>query len=99
MIYVLCVGAMSRRSNGQTARKALVMSARKKAAKTALVLDHRPGSRKLRVHMLFDAKGAEAAFKFGSKLKLKPNTLRSWFVAFRKCRKGDAAKLHASHNA
>jgi hypothetical protein len=41
---------------------------------------HVEGSRKGKVHELFDRQGAEAAWTLGTtKLKLKPGTLRSWF--------------------
>jgi hypothetical protein len=39
--------------------------------------DHKPGSRKARVHELYDQKGAEHAWVLGLKLKLKPGTLRT----------------------
>lgn len=48
-------------------------------------LEHRDGSRKSRVHSMYDKKGADVAFKFGRGLKLKETTLRSWFVQFKKC--------------
>lgn len=40
---------------------------------------HIEGSRKGKVHALFDKQGAEAAWTLGLKLKLKQSTLRSWF--------------------
>jgi hypothetical protein len=46
--------------------------------------EHVEGSRKGKVHELFDQQGAEAAWTLGtSKLKLKPGTLRSWFGQWR----------------
>ena len=38
-----------------------------------------PGRRKGKVHELFDRLGPQAAWTLGLKLKLKENTLRSWF--------------------
>ena len=42
-------------------------------------LGHKEGSRKGKVHQLFDAQGPEAAWVLGKKLKLAEGTLRSWF--------------------
>lgn len=53
--------------------------------KKVLVLNHRDGSRKSKVHAMFDAKGPEEAKKYGLRLKLKGTTLNSWFAQFRKC--------------
>lgn len=39
---------------------------------------HKEGSRKGKVHALFDAQGIEAAWVLGRKLKLKDTTLRTW---------------------
>ena len=39
---------------------------------------HKEGSRKGKVHQLFDKEGAEAAWVLGLKLQLKQTTLRSW---------------------
>ena len=44
---------------------------------------HNEGSRKSKVHQLFDTQGAEAAWVLGLKLKLKDGTLRSWFAAWK----------------
>ena len=52
---------------------------------------HVEGSRKGKVHKLFDAQGAEAAWTLGMKLKLKEGTLRSWFAAWR--RRDDKGKV------
>ena len=41
--------------------------------------EHVEGSRKGKVHELFDEQGPEAAWTLGLKLKLKEGTLRSWF--------------------
>lgn len=40
---------------------------------------HDAGSRKGKVHRLYDTKGPEHAWTLGLKLKLKPSTLRTWF--------------------
>ena len=45
---------------------------------------HKAGSRKGKVHQLFDEKGPEAAWTLGKKLKLKETTLRAWFGAWRR---------------
>ncbi len=45
---------------------------------------HKEGSRKAKVHDLFDAEGQDAAWTRGLKLKLSPNTLRSWFATWRR---------------
>jgi len=45
---------------------------------------HKEGSRKGKVHQLFDEQGAEAAWVLGIKLKLKEGTLLSWFAAWKR---------------
>ena len=68
-------------------------SAKLPASKEPTVLDargHKPESRKAKVHALYDKDGPEAAFVLGQKLKLKDNTLRSWFMVWR--RKDKTAK-------
>jgi hypothetical protein len=45
---------------------------------------HQEGSRKGKVHQLFDTQGVEAAWVLGLKLKLKEGTLRSWFAAWKR---------------
>jgi hypothetical protein len=45
---------------------------------------HKEGSRKGKVHQLFDKEGPEAAWVLGLKLKLKEGTLRSWFAAWKR---------------
>jgi hypothetical protein len=58
------------------------MSAKKKSAKAArpnAYKEHIEGSRKGRVHELFDKQDQEAAWVLGQKLGLKQATLRSWF--------------------
>jgi hypothetical protein len=39
---------------------------------------HREGSRKGKVHALYDKQGQDAAWTLGLKLKLKESTLRTW---------------------
>jgi hypothetical protein len=46
--------------------------------------EHVEGSRKGKVHALYDKEGPEAAWTLGLKLKLKQSTLRSWFGAWNK---------------
>jgi hypothetical protein len=45
---------------------------------------HVAGSRKQKVHALFDSHGADQAWTLGKKLQLKETTLRSWFWQFKK---------------
>ena len=45
---------------------------------------HEQGSRKARVHELFDEEGAEVAFTLGKRVRLKEATLHSWFGAWRR---------------
>jgi hypothetical protein len=45
---------------------------------------HNEGSRKGKVHQLFNEQGSEAAWVLGLKLKLKGGTLRSWFAAWKR---------------
>jgi hypothetical protein len=47
---------------------------------------HKPGSRKGKVHELFDKQGPDAAWTLGLKLKLKEGTLRSWFSSWSKAK-------------
>lgn len=44
---------------------------------------HREGSRRQKVHQIFDAEGDAAAFTLGTKLKLKPSTLHTWLSKWR----------------
>jgi len=66
------------------------MTKSNKVANNVFVLVHRDGSRKSKVHAMFDAKGAEQAKKFALTLKnedgefLKETTINSWFSQFRK---------------
>ena len=48
---------------------------------------HKPGSRKAKVHELYDKEGDAAAFTLGQRLKLKDGTLRSWFMVWRRSTK------------
>ena len=45
---------------------------------------HIEGSRKQKVHALYDAQGPEAAFTLARKLGLKENSARSWFSQWRR---------------
>lgn len=58
-------------------------SAQKMTAKEATYKQHTPGRRQGKVYELFDKEGAEAAWTLGRKLKLKENTLRSWFARWK----------------
>lgn len=53
-------------------------------SKTKQVPKHKEGSRKSKVHALFDKQGQDAAWTLGLKLKLSQNTLRSWFGTWRR---------------
>lgn len=53
---------------------------------------HKEGSRKGRVHALFDKEGQDVAWTLGLKLKLSPNTLRAWFGTWRRLSAGKKAK-------
>lgn len=44
---------------------------------------HIEGSRKQKVHQLFDAEGDASAFTLGTKLKLKASSLHTWFSKWR----------------
>ena len=44
---------------------------------------HREGSRKQKVHALFDSDGDAAAYTLGIKLKLRPSSLHTWFSRWR----------------
>jgi hypothetical protein len=46
--------------------------------------DHIVGSRKGKVHELYDADGADAAFTLGRKLGLRESTLRTWMATWRR---------------
>ena len=53
-------------------------------SKTKQVTKHKEGSRKSKVHALFDKQGQDAAWTLGLTLKLSQNTLRSWFGTWRR---------------
>ena len=57
---------------------------------------HQEGSRKGKVHELFDKEGPEAAWVLGLKLKLKEGTLRSWLAAWKRLQGNDNEKVNAS---
>lgn len=44
---------------------------------------HIEGSRKQKVHALFNSQGDAAAFTLGTKLKLKASSLHTWFSKWR----------------
>jgi hypothetical protein len=72
-----------------TAKKSTKRNSKPKATKPAtkpleIAGSHKEGSRKGKVHQLFDEQGAEAAWVLGIKLKLKEGTLRSWFAAWKR---------------
>ena len=48
---------------------------------------HKIGSRKGKVHAVFDEQDEATAFTLGQKLKLKDGTLRSWFMVWRRVSK------------
>jgi hypothetical protein len=57
---------------------------------------HKEGSRKGKVHQLFDEQGAEAAWVLGLKLKLKEGTLRSWFAAWKRVQSNSKNKIETN---
>ena len=70
--------------------------------KEATVLDvrgHKPESRKAKVHALYDKDGPDSAFVLGQKLKLKDNTLRSWFMVWRRKDKKPAKATKVENKA
>jgi hypothetical protein len=48
------------------------------------VLNHRDGSRKAKIHAMFDNKGSDDARKYARRLRIKETTINSWFSQFRK---------------
>jgi hypothetical protein len=48
-----------------------------------MTMKHRDGSRRQKVHALYDSEGMAAAFTLGTKLKLKQSTLHTWFSKWR----------------
>jgi hypothetical protein len=72
-----------------TAKKSAKGKSKPKSTKSAVRPlnadgDHKEGSRKGKVHELFNKEGPEAAWVLGLKLKLKEGTLRSWFAAWKR---------------
>jgi hypothetical protein len=57
---------------------------------------HKEGSRKGKVHELFDKEGPEAASVLGLKLKLKEGTLRSWFAAWKRLQGNSKAEVNTN---
>jgi hypothetical protein len=56
---------------------------------------YKEGSRKAKVHALYDKAGPEAAWSLGLKLKLSQNTLRSWFGVWRRESEAEAKRRAA----
>ncbi len=54
------------------------------STKTKAGPKHKEGSRKSKVHALFDKEGQDAAWTLGLKLKLAQSTLRAWFATWRR---------------
>src|SRR5687768_6993148 len=63
-------------------------------AVTKAYKEHAAGSRKGKVHELYDKQGAEAAWTLGAKLGFKEGTLRSWFGVWKR----DGAAAAAAKN-
>jgi hypothetical protein len=57
---------------------------------------HKQGSRKGKVHQLFNEQGAEAAWVLGLKLQLKAGTLRSWFAAWKRVQSKSKAEINTN---
>jgi hypothetical protein len=57
---------------------------------------HKEGSRKSKVHELFNNEGPEAAWVLGLKLKLKENTLRSWFAGWKRGKTNNKGDVKAN---
>jgi hypothetical protein len=53
---------------------------------------HQAGSRKGRIHQLFDEEGADVAWTAGLRAKLAENTLRSWFAYWNRSKPAAAKK-------
>ena len=84
-----------RNSKPKTAKPATKLS----TAGTAPVqgyVSHKDGSRKGKVHQLFDEQGAEAAWVLGIKLKLKEGTLRSWFAAWKRVQSKSKTEINSN---
>lgn len=59
--------------------------------------NHMEGSRKGKVHKLYDEQGSDAAWTLGLRLGLKQGTLRTWFANWRGA--GAAAKASPAKKA
>jgi hypothetical protein len=91
-----------------TAKKATKCNSKPKTAKpvtkpsTAVMAPepgrsvHKEGSRKGKVHQLFDEQGSEAAWVLGLKLQLKASTLRSWFAAWKRLHSKSKNKVESN---
>jgi hypothetical protein len=60
---------------------------------------HKVGSRKGKVHAAFDEQDEATAFTLGQRLKLKDNTLRSWFLVWRRASKSTTKPAKAKVEA
>lgn len=66
-------------------------------AKGEVYLNHRAGSRKSKVHQVFDKEGKEKALIFGKKQGLKESSVRSWISSWNRAdAKAKAAKKKAA---
>jgi hypothetical protein len=65
-------------------RKANTGKAKPTATRKAGYKDHVVGSRKGRVHEVYDKQGADPAQALGVKLGLKESTLRTWMATWRR---------------
>lgn len=88
-----------------TAKKATKRNSKTKSTKPATKLSmaamapergHKEGSRKGKVHQLFNEQGAEAAWVLGLKLKLKEGTLRSWFAAWKRVQSKSKGEINTN---
>jgi hypothetical protein len=57
---------------------------------------HNEGSRKGKVHELFDKEGPDAAWVLGLRLKLKEGTLRSWLAAWKRLQGNSKAEVNTN---
>jgi hypothetical protein len=60
---------------------------------------HKEGSRKSKVHQLFDKEGPGAGWILGLKLQLKASTLRSWFAAWKRLQSKSKNKVETNSSA
>jgi hypothetical protein len=84
-----------------TAKKTAKGTSKSKSTKPATkplntASGHVEGSRKSKVHQLFDEQGPEAAWVLGLKLKLKEGTLRSWFAAWKRLQSKGKGEVKAN---